>query len=130
MWMQAHEVFSEVTGGRTVFTSTAVGGGAPGPPKPGEGGNREGALPPRSAEQARIIHESVSRDLEDGRATGQPQGLESEAYFTSTSQVSRPEDARKTGHIHGRSSRFMNDPGYKCPGRAPRNHRKAFMSLT
>jgi hypothetical protein len=29
---------------------------------------------------ARIIHESVSRDCEDGLATGQPQGVESEAY--------------------------------------------------
>jgi len=48
---------------------------------------------------ARIIHESVSRDREDGRATWQPQGLASEAYLNSTSQVSRPEDARKDGHI-------------------------------
>jgi hypothetical protein len=59
----------------------------------------------------RIIHESVSRDREDGRSTWQPQGLESEAYLNSTSQGSRPEDARKDGHIHGRSSRFMNDSG-------------------
>jgi len=29
----------------------------------------------------------------------QPQGLESEAYLNSTSQGSRPEDARKDGHI-------------------------------
>ncbi|MDH3849581.1 MAG: hypothetical protein OEV25_09935 [Deltaproteobacteria bacterium] len=53
----------------------------------------------------------MSRDREDGRATGQPQGLESEAYLHSTSQGSRPEDARKEGHIHGRSSRFVNNPG-------------------
>jgi len=43
MLMKDHEVFSEVTGGRPVFTSATAGGGAPGPPKPSEGGNREGA---------------------------------------------------------------------------------------
>ena len=53
---------------------------------------------------ARIIHESVSRDREDGLATGQPQGVESEAYLNSTSQVSSPEDAREDDHIRGRSS--------------------------
>ena len=42
---------------------------------------------------ARITHESASRDREVGRATGQPQGVESEAYLSSTSQVSSPEDA-------------------------------------
>jgi hypothetical protein len=42
---------------------------------------------------------------------GQPQGLESEAYLNSTSQGSRPEDARKDVLIHSRSSRFMNFPG-------------------
>jgi len=30
---------------------------------------------------ARVSHETSSRDCEDERATGQPQGLESEAYF-------------------------------------------------
>ena len=60
---------------------------------------------------ARITHESVSRDSEDGLATGQPQGVESEAYLNSTSQVSSPEDAREDDHIRGRSSRFMNYPG-------------------
>jgi hypothetical protein len=63
---------------------------------------------------ARMIHESVSRDREDDRTTWQPQGLESEAYLNSTSQVARPEDARKDGHIHGRSNRFMNYSG--CGG--------------
>ena len=52
---------------------------------------------------ARIIHESVSRDCEDGLATGQPQGVESEAYLNSTSQGPTPEDARKDVHIGGRS---------------------------
>ena len=52
----------------------------------------------------RIIHELVSRDREEERATGLPQGLESEAYLNGTSQGSRPEDARKDAHIHGRSS--------------------------
>jgi len=44
--MEDHEVFSKVTGGRLVFTSAAAGGGAPGPPKLSEGGNREGAPSP------------------------------------------------------------------------------------
>jgi hypothetical protein len=60
---------------------------------------------------ARIIRELVLRDCEDERATVQPQGLESEAHLNSTSQGSRPEDARKDVHIHSRSSRFMNYPG-------------------
>ncbi|MDH3964799.1 MAG: hypothetical protein OEV25_15430 [Deltaproteobacteria bacterium] len=42
---------------------------------------------------------------------GKPQGLESEAYLNSTSQGSRPENARKDVHIHSRSSQFMNYPG-------------------
>ncbi|MEE9532408.1 MAG: hypothetical protein V3W52_15580 [Syntrophobacteria bacterium] len=45
----------------------------------------------------------LSRDREDGRATGQPQGVGSEAYLNGTSQGPTPEDARKDGHIHGRS---------------------------
>ena len=40
---------------------------------------------------------------------GQPQGLGSEAYLNSTSQGSRSEDARKDGHIRGRSRPFMKD---------------------
>jgi hypothetical protein len=45
----------------------------------------------------------LSRDLEDGRATSQPQGVGREAYLNSTSQGPTPEDARKDGHISGRS---------------------------
>jgi hypothetical protein len=60
---------------------------------------------------ARIFHELPSRDRGEGRATGQPQGVGSEAYLSSTSQDPTPEDARKDGHIHGRSRRFMKDPG-------------------
>ena len=56
---------------------------------------------------ARIFHELLSRDREDGRATWQPQGVGSEAYLNGTSQVPTPEDARKDGHIRGRSRRFM-----------------------
>ena len=41
----------------------------------------------------------------------QPQGLEYEAYLNSTSQGLRPEDARKDDHVHGRSSRYINNPG-------------------
>ena len=52
---------------------------------------------------ARIFHALLSRDHEDGRATGQPQGVGSEAYLTGTSQEPTLEDARKDGHIRGRS---------------------------
>ena len=52
---------------------------------------------------ARIFHELLSRDHEDRRATGQPQGVGSEAYLNGTSQGLTPEDARKDGHIRGRS---------------------------
>ena len=62
-------------------------------------------------DSARIIHESVLRDCEDERATGQPQGLESEAYLNSTSEGSRSEDGQKDVHIHSRSSLFMNYSG-------------------
>jgi hypothetical protein len=66
----------------------------------------------------RMFHELLSRDREDGRAyppsqacslrrggraTGQPQGVGPEAYLNGTSQGATPEDARKNGHILGRS---------------------------
>ena len=50
-----------------------------------------------------MFHELLSRDREDGRATGQPQGVGAEAYLNGTSQGATPEDARKDCHIHGRS---------------------------
>jgi hypothetical protein len=50
-----------------------------------------------------MFHELPSRDHEDGRATWQPQGVGSEAYLNGTSQEPTPEDARKDGHIRGRS---------------------------
>jgi len=52
---------------------------------------------------ARMVHELLSRDHEDGLATWQPQGVGSEAYLNGTSQEPTPEDARKDGHIRGRS---------------------------
>ena len=52
---------------------------------------------------APIFHELLSRDHEDGRATRQPQGVGSEAYLSGTSQGPTPEDAKKDGHIRGRS---------------------------
>jgi len=59
-----------------------------------------------------MFHELVSRDHEDGRATGQPyRGIDPEAYLNGTSQGPMPEDARKDGHIRGRSKRFMKHPG-------------------
>ena len=63
------------------------------------------------ASLTRIFHEAMSRDREDGRATGQSQGVGSEAHLNSTSQDPTPEDARKDGHIRGRSSRFVKYPG-------------------
>jgi len=44
--MEDYGVFSKMTGGRPVFTSAAVSGGAPGPPERSGGGNREGAPSP------------------------------------------------------------------------------------
>jgi len=61
--------------------------------------------------QVRMFHESMSRDREDGRATGQSQDEGPEAYLNGTSQGSTPEDARKDGQIRGRSKRFMEYPG-------------------
>ncbi|MDH3852499.1 MAG: hypothetical protein OEV09_15715 [Deltaproteobacteria bacterium] len=49
----------------------------------------------------------LSRDYEDGRATWQLvpryRGIGSEAYLNGTSQGPTREDARKDGHIRGRS---------------------------
>ena len=50
-----------------------------------------------------MFHESEQRDHEDGRATGQPQGVGLEAYLGGTLQGPTPEDAREDGHIRGRS---------------------------
>jgi hypothetical protein len=73
-----------------------------------------------------MLHELMSRDHEDGRAsppsracslrrggraTGQPQGVGFEAYLNGTSQEPTPEDGRKDGHIQGRSKRFTKHPG-------------------
>ncbi|MBT8406641.1 MAG: hypothetical protein KJP05_04230 [Deltaproteobacteria bacterium] len=52
----------------------------------------------------------TSRDREDGHATGQAQGFASEAHLNSTSQGTKPEDARKDAHIRGRSRPFMKYP--------------------
>ena len=41
-----------------------------------------------------MFHELLSRVREDGCATGQPQGVEPEAYLNGTSQGATPEDAR------------------------------------
>jgi len=47
-----------------------------------------------------MLHELLSRDHEDGRATGQPfRGIGLEAYLNGTPQGPTPEDARKDGHI-------------------------------
>jgi len=58
-----------------------------------------------------MFYELLSRDHKDGRATGQPQGVGSEAYLYGTLQGPTPEDARKDDHIRGRSESFMKYPG-------------------
>jgi hypothetical protein len=50
-----------------------------------------------------MFHELPWRDREDWRATGQPQGVGSEAYLNGTSQGATSEDARKDAQIRGRS---------------------------
>ena len=45
-------------------------------------------------------------------ACGGPQGVGFEAYLNGTSQGPTPEDAKKDGHICGRSKSFMKYPGY------------------
>ena len=60
---------------------------------------------------ARMFHELLSRDREDGWATGQPQGVGPEAYLIGTSQGATSEDAREDNQIRGRSRRFMKYPG-------------------
>ena len=58
-----------------------------------------------------MFQELLSRGREDGRATGQPQGVGPEAYLNGTSQGTTPEDAQKDGHTRGRSRQLMKDPG-------------------
>ena len=58
---------------------------------------------PDLARLAWMFHELLSRDLEDGRATWQPQGVGSEAYLNGTPQGLAPKDARKDDRIRGRS---------------------------
>jgi hypothetical protein len=58
-----------------------------------------------------MFHQLLSRDHEDGRATGQPQDVGSESYLDGTSQGPTSEDARKDGHIRGRSEWLMKHPG-------------------
>ena len=60
---------------------------------------------------ARIFHELLLRDRGEVCATGQPQGGWIRGVLNSTSQGPTPEDARKDGHIRGRSRPFMKYPG-------------------
>ncbi len=67
-----------------------------------------------------MFHELPSRDREDELATGQPQGVGSEAYLNnSTSQGPTPEDARKGGHIRGLSRPFVKYPGCRATSSSP-----------
>jgi hypothetical protein len=61
-----------------------------------------------------MFHELLSRDNEDGLATGQPEGIGSEPYLNGMSQGPMPEDALKDGHIRGRRKRFMKHSGYEA----------------
>ena len=74
--------------------------------------SRPGLASPVEIQLARIFHELAWRDRKNGRATGQPQELESEAYLNSTSQGSRSEDAWKDVYIFGRSRPFMRCAGW------------------
>jgi hypothetical protein len=56
-----------------------------------------------------MFHGLMSRDREDGRATGQAQGVGSEAYLNGTPQGPTSEDDR----IRGRSKPFMKYPGQR-----------------
>jgi len=71
-----------------------------------------------------MFHELLSRDHEDGRATRSAgacaacretvpryRGIGSEAYLNGTSQEPTAEDARKDGHMRGRSRLFVKHPG-------------------
>jgi hypothetical protein len=62
-----------------------------------------------------MFRELLQRDHEDGgchRATvPRYRGIGSEAYLNGTSRGSIPEDARKDGHIPGRSRPFMKHLG-------------------
>jgi hypothetical protein len=62
---------------------------------------------------ARIFHELLSRDHEDGRATGLPSLVPRDwfPYLNGTSQGPTREDAGNDGHIRGRSKLFMKYPG-------------------
>ena len=50
-----------------------------------------------------LCSETVERAVPPGKR----KGVGPEAYLNSTSQAPTPEDARKDGHIRGRSSRFV-----------------------
>jgi len=58
-----------------------------------------------------MFHELLLRGCEDGLATGQSQGVGSEAYLNGTSRGSTAEDARQDGHIRNRSRLFMKYQG-------------------
>ena len=64
---------------------------------------------------------------------GNRRGVGSEAYLNGTSQGSTSEDARKDGHIRGRSRQFMKYPGYRIGSQSGRNlpaNKKATSKVT
>jgi len=56
---------------------------------------------------ARMLHELLSGDHEDGYATGQPQSVGPETYLDGRPQGPTPEDVQKAGYIRGCSKRLM-----------------------
>ena len=67
---------------------------------------------------ARMFHELLSRDQEDGRATGKPQDVDPEAYLNGTSQGPTSEDVRKDGHIIRAPLRLVPQAGSQFRGRS------------
>ena len=64
-----------------------------------------------------MFHESMSRDHEDELATGQPQGIGSEAYLSGTSQEAIPEDAQKEAIFMVRLRRIHETSGLEGQAR-------------
>jgi hypothetical protein len=77
---------------------------------------------PDLARLASMFHELLSRDREDGRSTGQPQGVGSETYLNGTSQGPTLEDARLPAPLPARRA-------YRPEGRAYSSERRTSISV-
>ena len=73
---------------------------------------KAGAKVPRAWPGCFMNYCSETMELVCHRATvPRYRGIGLEAYLNGTSQGSTPEDARKNGHVRGRSRSFMKHPG-------------------